>query len=275
MLKLGHITYSNCIPVHAGILTHKAPFPFLLVEGIPTELNAYLLGGTVDVSPSSSIEYALNADRYLIMPGLSITSRTRAMSIVLESRFSIQDLNRKTVALTKASATSNVLLRVLLELRYGVGADYLLYAQGAEDPYAGADAVLTIGDLALKRSAAPRFPHVYDLGDLWHRFTGLPFVFALWQVNYKKNIDNDLMVLYDVLTESKKYGLSHLRELADAHAAGFGLSPEALYEYWNSLCYDLGEEEHKGLLTYYGFAAELGLIDSVPELRFVKTGKKR
>ena len=86
MLKLGHIIYSNCFPVHAGIITGQIPFPFTLVEGIPTELNRFLYEGKLDVSPSSSIEYAMNPDRYRLMPGLSITSMGKAMSIVLESR---------------------------------------------------------------------------------------------------------------------------------------------------------------------------------------------
>jgi chorismate dehydratase len=60
MLKLGHIVYSNCFPPHAGIVTQRVAFPFQLVAGIPTELNRMLFDGRVDVSPSSSIEYAMN-----------------------------------------------------------------------------------------------------------------------------------------------------------------------------------------------------------------------
>jgi len=268
MIKLGHIVYSNCFPVHAGILKGKIPCPFPIVEGIPSELNRALVEGKIDVSPSSSIEYATNPGKYRILPGLSITSRSEVMSILLESRVPLAELNNKTVALTTASATSVVLLRVILELFTGVNPDFMLYEQGAEDPYDRADAVLTIGDLAIKRALTPRFPHTYDLGDIWHRQTGLPFVFALWQVNYKKNIERDLGKLYDILMESKRYGMARLSELAGQHAADFGIPAETLLRYWNLFSYDLGPEEQKWLLTYYGYAAELGAIDAVPELRF-------
>jgi chorismate dehydratase len=267
MLKLGHIIYANCFPVHAGILTGKVVCPYPIVEGIPSELNRALVEGKIDVSPSSSIEYATYPGKYRILSGLSITSRNKVMSILLESRVPLDELNNKTVALTTASATSVVLLRVILELFTGVNPDFMLYEQGVEDPYDRADAVLTIGDLALKRSVSPRFPHAYDLGELWHQQTGLPFVFALWQVNYRKTIEQDLAQLADILTESKQYGLSRLRELADGHAAGFGISADMLFQYWNCFSYDFGPEEQKGLLTYYGYAAELGAIDAVPELR--------
>lgn len=267
MLTLGHIVYSNCYPIHAAIISGRIPFPFKITRGMPTELNRYLAEGKVDVSPSSSIEYAVNAGKYLILPRLSITSRTRVMSITLESRFPLEGLDKKTVALTTASATSVVLLRIILELFHGVNPEFIVYEQGKEDPYGKADAVLTIGDLAIKRAAAPSLPYVYDLGDLWHQETGLPFVFAIWQVNYRKNIERDLARLYDILMESKKYGLARLEELARTGAGEFGLSAETLISYWGCFSYDFGALEQKGLLTYFSYAAELGAIDAVPELR--------
>lgn len=272
MLKLGHIVYSNCFPVHAGIITGAVPFPFALVEGVPTELNRKLADGAVDVSPSSSIEYAVNRGTYLILPELSITSRTRVMSIALESRVPIDELDRKVVALTTSSATSVVLLRILLEIRYGVTPDFTVFDQESEDPSGAADAMLTIGDRALKRSQRSTYPHVYDLGLLWHEFTGLPFVFALWQVNYKKNIDKELSVLYHSLMESKRYGLGRLPELAAGHAGRFGLPEGLLLDYWRTFSYDLGDDEQRGLLAFYGYAADLGVIDRIPDLRFLKAG---
>lgn len=268
MLKLGHIVYSNCLPPHAGVIAGINPLPFEIVEGIPTELNRRLFEGVIDVSPSSSIEFALNPGRYRLLPGFSITSKNKAMSILLESRHPLEALESRTIALTTASSTSVVLLRILLEMKTGVHPNYVMYEQGREDPLARADAALTIGDLALRKTANSTAPYVYDLGELWHAFTGLPFVFALWQVNYKKSIDNELKMLYDVLSQSKAFGMAHLRELADSHAERFGFSPDILLRYWNSFSYDLGAYEIEGLQRYFGYAAELGAIATVPDLAF-------
>jgi chorismate dehydratase len=268
ILKLGHIIYSNCFPPHAGIITGKTAFPFNLVEGIPTDLNRMLLEGTIDVSPSSSIEYAMNPGRYVLFPGLSIAAKNRVRSIILQSRVPIDDLDKKTVALTTASATSVVLLRILLEVKQNVHPNFVMFEQGKDNPFARADGALFIGDIALKLRATSAHPYLYDLGELWHEFTGLPSVYALWQVNYKKNIDNDLAVLYDILMKSKVYGLSNVPELARANADRFGIAEQALIDYWTSLSYNFGDEEKKGLLTFYGYAAELGAIEPVQELRF-------
>ena len=267
MIKLGHITYSNCFPPHAGIVTGATPLTFPLIEGIPSELNKLLSLGEIDVSPSSSIEYARNADRYLVLPGLSITSRSEVRSIILQSRVPLEELEGKKVALTTASATSVVLLRILLELRYKVHPSYTTFRQGTDDPFGSVDAMLFIGDLALKTRPNAAYPHLFDLGACWYRFTKLPFVFALWQVNYKKSIDKDLSKLYDVLVRSKEYGLSDIPGLAKAHADRFGLPAQLLSDYWSSFSYDLTEYEKKGLQAFYGYAAEIGAIDSVSDLR--------
>jgi chorismate dehydratase len=268
MLKLGHIIYSNCYPPHAAIVTGRIPFPFEVIEGIPSQLNRLLREGSVDVSPSSSIAYAMNTDRYLLIPGLSITSRREVRSIILQSRVPIEELAGKTIALTSASATSVVLLRILIALRYGLRPVYTSFDQGVNDPFGTADAMLFIGDHALKSRVTPEYPHLYDLGILWHEFTGLPFVFALWQVNYKKNIDKDLSVLYDVLVQSKAYGLSRIPELAHASADRFGLPVPLLIDYWTAFSYELTEYEKSGLQKFYAYAAEIGAVDPVKELRF-------
>ncbi len=268
MLNLGHIIYSNCFPPHSGIVTGKIPFPFRLTEGIPTELNRLLREGSVDVSPSSSIEYAMNPGKYVLLPDLSITSRKEVRSIILQSRLPINELNQKNVALTTASATSVVLLRILLELRYKIHPNYSSFQQGKDDPFGSVDALLFIGDHALKTKATRDYPFLYDLGELWFLFTGLPFVFALWQVNYKKNIDKDLAVLYDVLMKSKEYGLAHIGQLADSHAGRFGLSASLLTGYWSSFSYELTDFEKKGLLAFYGYAAEIGAVRPISDLQF-------
>ena len=268
MIKLGHIVYSNCFPPHAGIITGATAFPFHLVEGIPTELNRLLSDGKIDVSPSSSIEYARNRDRYVLLPNLSITSRNEVRSIILQSRVPIGDLDGKDVALTTASATSVVLLRILLEIRSGLHPVYGSFDQGINDPFGTADAMLFIGDHALRTQPRGDYRYLYDLGQLWHDFTGLPFVFALWQVNYKKDIDTDLGLLYHKIEESKQYGLSRIPELARRYAGHFGLPAQLLADYWLAFSYHFGEDEQKGLLAFYRYAAELGVIAPMTRLEF-------
>jgi predicted solute-binding protein len=87
-------------------------------------------------------------------------------------------------------------------------------------------------------------------------------------VNYKKNIDRDIAALYDILITSRAYGMSHLRDLSTSQADRFNISAELLVSYWNSFSYNFGKNEQKGLLAFYGYAAEIGAIEPVTSLRF-------
>ncbi len=61
MLRLGHIVYSNCFPVHARFIDQAPPAGVTLTHGVPSRLNELLGRGEIDVAPCSSIEYARDA----------------------------------------------------------------------------------------------------------------------------------------------------------------------------------------------------------------------
>ncbi len=271
MLRLGHIEYSNCFPVHALLVDRGAPAWLELVPGIPSQLNRALAAGAIDVSPCSSIEYARHADRYRILPDFVIGSDGPVQSILVESDRPLEALDGAEVALPTASATSVVLLRILLEQRLGIHPRYRWFDQATEaDPISGgAAAALRIGDVALRREfAAGRL--VEDLGAVWNEWTGLPFAFAVWQASAGPACDADLAALHGLLLESRAYFYDNAGELACRHHATFGLPADRLDAYWRSLTYTLDERMQRGLLRYYACAAELAEVPAPPPpLRWV------
>jgi chorismate dehydratase len=270
-LRLGHITYSNCFPVHARLIDRPEPGDPVLVEGIPAELNALLARGEIDVAPCSSIEFARHADRYRVLPELVIGSRGAVRSILLLSTRPPAELDRCTVALPTASATSVVLLKILLRIRWGVEPGFFWFDQAREDPFArGADAALFIGDVALRHGLYPDIPIRLDLGEEWLRETGLPFAFAVWQVGDAVDEPTSRELLR-LLLESRAYGLDRRQELAARHAASFGFPPAMLDTYWRDLSYELDAAMEEGLRTFYRLAAELGEIPEMPALRWITT----
>lgn len=268
-VRLGHITYSNCFPVHAGLIDRGAPEWVEVVEGIPSRLNALLDRGEIDVAPCSSIEFARHAGRYRVLPDLVIGSRGPVRSILLLSRRPPAELSGRRVALPTASATSVVLLKVLLRTRWGAAPDFFWFDQAAEDPFArGADAALFIGDVALREDLHPALPVRLDLGAEWWSHTGLPFAFAVWQAG--GGADADLRRLHALLLESRRWGLENRAELARRHAARFGFPAPMLDDYWRALSYELDGAMREGLETFYRLAAEIGEIPEAPELRWVE-----
>ena len=266
-LRLGDITYSNCFPVHARLVDRPRGGDPRLVRGIPSLLNRMLDEGEIDVSPSSSIEYARHADRYVILPELVIGSRGPVRSILFLSRVNPADLDQRVVAIPTASASSVVLLKILLGMRWNVAPAYHWFDQSQENPFlSGADAALFIGDVALRPALHDRILYRFDLGDVWFRATGLPFAFAVWQAS--GGSPQQLERLRALLVESRAYFRTHQERLAREHCDRFGLPSRLLSEYWSSLTYDLDDSMIEGLRTFYRLAFEMGEIEAVPELRW-------
>ena len=135
------------------------------VAGVPTELNQRLLAGEIDLAPISSIAYARRADHLRILPRVAVSSEGAVDSIQLVSRVPLSRV--RSVAVTPESATSVVLVRILLP-----DAEHVPLGEDAE-------ATLLIGDAALQSAFEDPTPH-HDLGRLWQDRTGLPMVYAVF-----------------------------------------------------------------------------------------------
>jgi len=267
-IRLGHISYSNCFPVHARLLDAPRSGDPLLVEGVPSTLNDLLARGDIDLAPSSSIEYAQHPDRYRVLPDLVIGSRGPVRSILLLSSRSPRELTSRTVAIPTASATSVVLLKILLQTRWGAAAHFHWFDQTTEDPFAkGADAALFIGDVALRADLYPHLPVRLDLGAEWTAETGLPFAFAIWQCS--AGTTEALRHVHRLLLDSREYGIGHREYLANRYANHFRMSAPALRGYWSDLAYDLDSGMLDGLRTFYRLAAEIGEIRAAPPIHWI------
>lgn len=267
MIRLGHIEYSNCLPVHARILAEPEPAAVEVVSGVPSQLNARLAAGTLDVAPCSSIEYARHRSEYRLLPGFAIGSDGEVGSIRLESRGPVDALTGATVCVPTASATSVVLLRILLEEFRGLAPRYQWYRQeeGGDPIEEGAAAVLRIGDVALRR-ASPPDRQLLDLGADWTAHTGLPFVYAVWQAR-REVPEDELVRLHARLTDSRAWFEQRASGLAAANAWRYGLTPDILLRYWLTLRYDLDARMQQGLLEFYRLAERVG-EPAVPALEW-------
>jgi chorismate dehydratase len=108
------------------------------------------------------------------------------------------------------------------------------------------EAVLVIGDAALKLAAAGTYPHRYDLGEEWKRWTGKPFVFAVWAA--RRSADSGAVELgHNALLASRAWGLEHLDELADAAATITKLPVATCREYLSGLDYAFTDRHRSAL----------------------------
>lgn len=267
-LTVGHITYANCAPFFHYLA--EAGFSGRIVEGVPAELNRLLAAGAIDASPSSSFEYGCRWQDYLLLPGHSISSCGPVGSVLLFSARPIDALEGNEIALTGESATSVNLLRILLGEFYGFRkVTFRVPDRPVEALIAEGATALLIGDRAL-RTALGASGHVYDLGELWHRFTGLPFVFALWIVRRQaaRTKPEEVAALLRQLASARTRAFASLEAMAAKTPERAWMGEGGLVEYWRRMSYDLDERHLAGLERFFALCVEHGLLPSMPGIRF-------
>jgi chorismate dehydratase len=149
--------------------------PLNVVYDLPSRLADRLSVGQLDVALIPIVE--LLRGGATLVSNACIACRGPVMSVKLLFRTRPEQVAR--LALDEGSRTSAALARILLAERHGARPRVECLPIGATVGDTDADAVLLIGDRALE-PVVGSFQLMWDLGDEWVRWTGLPFVFAAW-----------------------------------------------------------------------------------------------
>src|SRR5438874_5341781 len=251
-MTLGRIGSINCAPGYAAIERGIVPLPddSKLVTGTPAELNDLLVAGELEMRVISAIEYARHAKDLVLLPELAISCDGPVRSVALFSRRTVGQLDGRTVLLSASSRTSVALLELLCREVWHIRPKFAEARAEAQDLDALAalphEAVLVIGDAALKLAAAGTYPHRYDLGDEWKRWTGKPFVFAVWAA--RRAADRAAVRRgHDSLLASRAWGLAHLDEIARETAQVMQLPVGTCHEYLSGLDYAFTDTHRSAL----------------------------
>ena len=262
---LGIVTYTNVAPLHWGL----EPWPGArFVRGVPTELNAALLRGDVDLTLVSSVEFVRHRADLVALPDFSIATLGPVHSVTLFHQRPWHELDGACIGVTTHSATSVALLRVLLELD-GLEAELVPTEPDLEAMLTRYDAALLIGDNALEEAVARRaiggeVPWQTDLGEAWYRHTRLPFTFAVWAARADRPPSRRLVA---ELRAARERGLGHLAEVAHVEAERRGLAEHTVLRYLANFRYFLEPPDRDGLLA---FAQRIDPSLAGDELRFVE-----
>lgn len=241
-LRLGSVPYVNAWPLLEGLDArhlHLAP---------PRDLAAGVRSGSLDLALMPVVQLV----RYPDLERLSrscVASPGPVLSVLLLLRRAPHRI--RTLALDRHSRTSQVLARLVLQRGWGVRPRCFEADPRRAWAERTADAVLVIGDLAL-RMRARALPHL-DLALAWRALSGHPFVFATWigrraalpaYAGWAEHLD-----------AARERGLARLTELA-AEAARREALPEGLFEHYlgQAITYRMGPAEEAGLRRFRSLA---------------------
>ena len=272
-LRVGEIPYLNMFPLFTSLKNYFNNRDIEFIRGHPAELNLKLRNNLIDVSPSSSIEYARKYAQYFLIPDISVSSRRKVKSVILFSPFELEKKNDFSIFVTPNSDTAVTLLKIILREFIGIKAN-LISVKETDRMAAKENApYLLIGDDAIRESIKrenTKTSFQYDLGAMWREFTDLPFVFALWIVNGESygNRKKSIVKFSRKLLDAKKISLNLIRYRNEKMLANDAYPWGFLNDYWTNLSYDL-DREMEGLLKFFELSAKIGEIECSPELRFI------
>jgi chorismate dehydratase len=262
-MRLGRIGYVNCYPVYGAIDRGIVAAPATLVTGTPNELNDRLADGRLEISVISAVAYAQHADRLELLPDLAISSDGPVRSVLLLSKRPPRELSGARVLVSSSSRTSVLLLEELARGLWNVEFQQVPAPTEPGDLARLAatehDAVLVIGDAALLLRARAAYAHVVDLGEEWKRWTGLPFVFAVWAAR-KDTERTAVSNVHRALLASRKWGLANIPLLAEEAARVTDVDQGDCAEYLAGLDYGLSYRHLAGLTNFFQRLAARGIV---------------
>ncbi|MGU3470304.1 menaquinone biosynthesis protein [Paenibacillus sp. D51F] len=270
-IDVGRIDYTNAWPMfHYVPDTDEA---YTIVKKVPSDLNRMLKAGELEASAVSSFIYGMDPERYLLLPDLSVGTVGPVQSILLFMKKPLKEVLRGRIALTRTSATSINLLKMILTLRYDGNPEYSVMEPDLDSMLAEHDAALLIGDSAIKASWLSHGLEVMDLGEEWHTWTGLGMTYAVVAADRGAvgRHPDSLAKLHRDMLESRRRSLQDLTPLVERAMASVGGTSAYWNAYFQGLRYDFGPELRAGLELYYKHAHTMGLIDREVALEFLNS----
>ena len=244
---------------------------------VPSQCAAQLLAGEADLG---LIPIAALTPDLAIVPNCTIASlqKVRSIQLVVKSPLKLGDV--KTVAADTASRSSAAYAEVIF--RHFLHTDPAFVKAPADLPamLKTADAALLIGDPALL--ALERREQIeqqtgpctwYDLAELWHTHTGLPWVAAVWAVCPSAvPTTEERQQLIDDLTRSRDHGLTHIESLVTEWTPRLALPSGTIRTYLTqNIHYRLDDRCIEAMQLFRTLAAATDVLPPLPTLPFLRS----
>jgi chorismate dehydratase len=234
----------------------------LFTDTAPARCAEMLAAGEVDAALVPIIEYQ-RIDDVSIFPEVCVGSKTAVRSVVLVTRKNnLKKVER--VALDESSRTSAALVKIIFREFLGFEPEWRSAAPNLQSMMQQADAALIIGDPAM--SVAREQFRVFDLATLWHEFTGLGFVFAMWMVR-KDAVEKIRSIDF---AGARDEGLAKLDQVIASYPHPMSFSADEIRQYLTeNIVFKVDEEMRNGMNFYFELAATQHLILEAKSMEYV------
>ena len=236
MIKAVAVSYLNTKPLLYGIIKSGLEKEMDLQLEIPSECARKLANGEVDMGlvPVAVIPELDNAH---IISDYCIGAVGAVKTVCIFSQCPIEEMTH--LYLDYHSRTSVQLAQVLLREHWKLSPKLIAATPGFESKITGTTGAVIIGDRAIGMEEKCNF--VYDLGEIWMAFSGLPFVFAAWVSN--RPMEEGFIIKFNEAMKMGVADIPNLMYLLPTPVAGFDLEKY----FTENISYELDLKKKMGL----------------------------
>lgn len=249
--RISIVSYLNSKPFLHGLNHSELKDKLDVSLDIPSKIVAKLSYNLTDIGliPVAGLR---DLDFYKIITNYCIGAEGKVKTVVLVSDVPLEQV--ETVLMDYQSRTSVLLAKVLARF-------YWKKEFGWENTCAdfqnksikGKTAGVLIGDRVFNIEG--KFKYCYDLSEEWEKFTGLPFVFAVWAAN--KEITAELE---NEFNDAFSFGLSNLPKVVEEEQKSYP-DVDILSYFSNNISFNLDELKRKGMQKFLQLAQKLEPVE--------------
>jgi chorismate dehydratase len=203
-IKVSVVSYLNSKPFAYGLLKSEILKSIDLSLDIPSKCAAKLESNQADIGLVPVAALVENENLWVVSDKC-IGSEGKVRTVVLASEVPVEEI--ETILMDYQSRSSVLLTKVLANFFWKKEFIWKNTLPGFENKLInGKIAGVVIGDRVF--DIEKKYKYIYDLSEEWQKYTGLPFVFAVWATN--KSLTQNFQEDFD---KALTYGLMNIQEV--------------------------------------------------------------
>ncbi len=250
--RVSIVSYLNSKPFLYGLNKSFVANNFEMSLDIPSKIVAKLSYNLTDIGliPVAGLE---DLDDYQIVSDFCIGAVGKVRTVVLVSDVPLDQI--ETVLMDYQSRSSVLLAKVLARFYWGKEFNWENTCNDFQNKsIKGNTAGVVIGDRVF--DIENRYKYSYDLSEEWYKFTGLPFVFAVWAST--KNVSEEFQSNFNKALTSGIDNISKIVEMEQNKYPNVNINDYFV----QNISFRFDEEKKVGMNKFLELAGKLELVES-------------
>jgi chorismate dehydratase len=245
------VSYLNSKPFLFGLNKSSVANSIEMSLDIPSKIVAKLDFGLADIGliPVAGLQ---DLNEYQIVSDFCIGSLGKVKTVVLVSDVPLEQI--ETVLMDYQSRSSVLLSKVLAKFYWKKEFNWENTCNDFQNiSIKGKTAGVVIGDRVF--DIENKYKYSYDLSEEWFKFTGLPFVFAVWAStkNIPKNFESEF-------NRALAFGIENISKIVQMEQTNY---PDVdIYDYFTqNISFDFDENKKAGMKKFLELAKQLEPVE--------------